>query len=416
MARYQLRRPSPVKIFPRRVRRNDPIASTMPVAAGEEEEGPESPDSPFSSPSTVGGDISESEDSESEDEEEPPSPVQSGATATSTGRPVQTLGPDPTAAPSMPTSSGESDAATTSVPSFTFGGPSGGNNAAQPQITGETTLSTAVRPTITSTIVKEVMPTGNPERSSMPPISLTSPPQNTAEPELDGNAGPQRLPQREQEPIMTKEAMTAAIVLGVLGALALLVAGFVFIKRRKRRHSYIDKGPPFETFNPYANDHVPPPETAHVGDASSIFARLNGGNAGGATAHLTRSTDRSNTLFGPGPYSRPETVSTERSTRVPPTPNPFADPPLNKAYDVLNNRPRSTTLTDRGSWQQNPFKNPESERFDPFGELKEKARRERLRYVEDARREAELRKQMEQKEAMGLRPDGIPWSGEAGYR
>lgn len=217
MARYQLRRPSPVKIFPRRVRRDDPIASTMPVAAGEEEEGPESPDSPFSSPSTVGGDISESEDSESEDEEEPPSPVQSGATATSTGRPVQTLGPDPTAAPSMPTSSRESDATTTSVPSFTFGGPSGGNNAAQPQITGETTLSTAVRPTITSTIVKEVMPTGNPERSSMPPIALTPPPQNTAEPELDGNAGPQRLPQREQEPIMTKEAMTAAIVLGVLG-------------------------------------------------------------------------------------------------------------------------------------------------------------------------------------------------------
>jgi hypothetical protein len=46
--------------------------------------------------------------------------------------------------------------------------------------------------------------------------------------------------------------------------------------------------------------------------------------------------------------------------------------------------------------------------------LKEKARRERIRYMEDARREAELKKQMEQKEAMGLRPDGIPWDG--GYR
>ena len=197
----------------------------MPVAAGEEgeeEEGPESPDSPFSSPSTVGGDISESEDSESEDEEEPPSPVESGATETS-ARPVQTLGPDPTAAPSMPTSSGESDTATTSVPSFTFGAPSGGNNAAQPQITGETTLATAVRPTITSTIIKEVMPTGSPERSSsIPPVSLTPPPRNTAEPEVDGNAGPQRLPQREQEPIMTKDAMTAAIVLGVLGQSASL--------------------------------------------------------------------------------------------------------------------------------------------------------------------------------------------------
>jgi hypothetical protein len=194
-----------------------------------------------------------------------------------------------------------------------------------------------------------------------------------------------------------------------------LVAGVVFIKRRKRKNSYIDADPPFESFNPYAPASVPPPETAHVGTASSIFARLNGGDGAGGNGHLTRSTNRSNTLFGPGPYSRPETVSTERSTRVPPTPNPFADPPLNKAYDVLNNRPRSTTLTDRGSWQQNPFKNPESERFDPFGELKEKARRERVRYVEDAKREAELRKQMEQKEAMGLRPDGIPWS-DGGYR
>jgi len=428
MARYQLRRPSPVKVFPKRIRQVDPVASTMPAAEAEEEEGPESPDSPFSSPSTV-GDISESEDSESEDEAEPPSPVESGATAastatldaTSTLSATSTVGATSaavatsTAAISMPTSLSENKSSATAVPSFTFGRPSSGKDAPQPQITGST-LSTAVRPTITSTIIKEVRPTDPPELSSaMASVSLAPPPVNTAEPELSGESSvPQRLPQREQEPIMTKDAMIAAIVLGVLGALALLVAAVVFIKRRKRKHSYIDADPSFESSNPYAPASIPPPETAHVGTASSIFARLNGGDGAGGNGHLTRSTDRSNTLFGPGPYSRPETVSTERSTRVPPTPNPFADPPLNKAYDVLNNRPRSTTLTDRGSWQQNPFKNPESERFDPFGELKEKARRERIRYMEDARREAELRKQMEQKEAMGLRPDGIPWDG--GYR
>ncbi|KAL1795659.1 hypothetical protein ACET3X_005883 [Alternaria dauci] len=410
MARYQLRRPSPVKVFPKRIRQIDPVASTMPATGAEEEEGPESPDSLFSSPSTV-GDISESEDSESEDEAEAPPPVENGATAASTA----TLDPTSAAATSMPTSVSERDSSATTVPSLNLGRPSSGKDAPQPQITGST-LSTAVRPTITSTIIEEVRPTDPPELSSvMASISVAPPPTNTAEPELSGeSSAPQRLPQREQEPTMTKDAMIAAIVLGVLGALVLLVAVVVFIKRRKRKQSYIDADPPFESSNPYAPASIIPPETAHVGTASSIFARLNGGDGVGANAHLTRSTDRSNTLFGPGSYSRPETVSTERSTRVPPTPNPFADPPLNKAYDVLNNRPRSTTLTDRGSWQQNPFKNPESERFDPFGELKEKARRERMRYVEDARREAELRKQMEQKEAMGLRPDGIPWDG--GYR
>ena len=120
---------------------------------------------------------------------------------------------------------------------------------------------------------------------------------------------------------------------------------------------------------------------------------------------MTQSSDRSNTLFGPGSYSRPETVSTRDCSRIPvpqPTPNPFADPPLNKAYDVLNNRPRSTTLTDRGSWIRNPFKDPESERFDPFGELQAKARRERLKQVELARREAELERQFVEKEKMGL--------------
>jgi hypothetical protein len=197
-----------------------------------------------------------------------------------------------------------------------------------------------------------------------------------------------------------------------LGAIALLIGAVILFKRRKRKHTY--NQPPFgDAFNPPNTGSLHAPETAHVGSAASIFGRLNGGGSGG-DPHLTRSTDRSNTLFGRGTYTRPETVSTEHDSRAPiaaalptplapafPTPNPFKDPPLNKAYDVLNNRPRSTTLTDRGSWVANPFKDPESERFDPFGELKEKARQERKRYVEEAKRAAE-RERLLQKEKMGL--------------
>jgi hypothetical protein len=142
-------------------------------------------------------------------------------------------------------------------------------------------------------------------------------------------------------------------------------------------------------------------------DAANHAALQRPGTAQVNTTHMTQSSDRSNTLFGSGSYSRPETVSTRDGSRIPvpqPTPNPFADPPLNKAYDVLNNRPRSTTLTDRGSWIKNPFKDPESERFDPFGELQAQARRERLKQVELARREAELERQFEEKEKMGLGP------------
>jgi hypothetical protein len=114
-------------------------------------------------------------------------------------------------------------------------------------------------------------------------------------------------------------------------------------------------------------------------------------------AHVTRSTDRSDTLFGGGSrYQRPETVSSDTSSRAPlPTPNPFVDPPRNKAFDQLRGRPRSTTLTDRGSWDQNPFKNPGSDRFDPFGELQEKARLERIRYMQEVRQEDMDRKERE---------------------
>jgi hypothetical protein len=188
----------------------------------------------------------------------------------------------------------------------------------------------------------------------------------------------------------------------------MIVAAVIFLKRRKRRQ--YNQRLPDDPFNPSNSGSLHAPETAHMTTDASLFF-------GGGGSHLTRSTDRSDSLFGAGAYSRPETVSTERNqSRFPiappqPTPNPFADPPLNKAYDVLAGRPRSTTLTDRGSWVKNPFRNPESERFDPFGELQEKARNERKRYVEEARKEAELareaevRRQFGEKEKMGL---GVP--------
>jgi hypothetical protein len=80
-----------------------------------------------------------------------------------------------------------------------------------------------------------------------------------------------------------------------------------------------------------------------------------------------------------------------------PSANPFNDPSRNKAYDVLRGRPRSTTLTDRGSWVGNPFKDPLSGRFDPFGDLEAKAKAARMQYLEDVRneREAENRERRE---------------------
>ncbi|EMD85977.1 hypothetical protein COCC4DRAFT_202731 [Bipolaris maydis ATCC 48331] len=409
MARYQLRRPTPVSIFPRHSRRQDGAVTTMPLPERqkEEDEGPESPDSPFSSPSTVGGGSSSSEDSESDDDEEPPSPMKSGASS----RPVQTLGPDPTMPPSLSSTA-------TGVPALQVT-----TEAALSWGTG-TTLETTTLPSTTSLPgdriqsdrQKDASPTAS--VSLFPPPPPPPPPLSTAEAEMTGEtSAAERLPE-EQTPIMTKQAMVAAIVLGVLGALALLVAAIVFIKRRKSKQYNRHVSMQDDSFNSSMAQALRAPESAHAGTASSIFARLQGASNGGAEGHLTRSTDRSNTLFGPGEYLRPETVSTDRSgSRMePPTPNPFADPQRNKAYDMLHNRPRSTTLTDRGSWRENPFKNPESDRFDPFGELKEKARRERLRYLEEAKREAELQRQLQQKEAMGLRPDDMPWGHDNGYR
>jgi hypothetical protein len=389
MARYQLRRPSPVKVFPRRVRRQ--IATVTPAPEEEEEEGPESPDSPESSPSTV-GEQSESEDSDSDDEEEEeeqPSPVLEQAyNGTQSGRP--------------------------SLATF----------SSVPQITGATTLITSIRPSITATesssFSSRLARPSNPTATSSADV-LPVPAQSDTE-------GPHERPQSSSPQVdttITNGSIAAAISLSILGnhlpntftrtfsnklsgAIALVVAVFVLFKRRKCHQQHAQRLAD-DAFDPGNTGSLHAPETAHIAP-TPLFA--------GIGTHLTRSTERSNTLFGAGPYARPETVSTEEHrSHLPnshsiapplPTPNPFADPPLNKAYDVLAGRPRSTTLTDRGSWVANPFKDPDSERFDPFGELQQKARNERKKQLQKSRkeaeraREAEARRRFREKEKTGL--------------
>jgi hypothetical protein len=208
--------------------------------------------------------------------------------------------------------------------------------------------------------------------------------------------------------MISQTTFTGTFANKLSGAIALFVAAFVLFNRRKRHQQQHTQRLADDAFDPGNTGSIHAPETAHVAP-TPLFA--------GIGSHLTRSTERSNTLFGAGPYARPETVSTEEHrSHLPtnlniapplPTPNPFADPPLNKAYDVLAGRPRSTTLTDRGSWVANPFKDPESERFDPFGELQQKARKERKKHLQKSRKEAEVRREFEEKKKMGLSvPEG----------
>lgn len=500
MARYQLRRPSPVKVYPKRLRRQTAAVSEGELkeaegeakeAEGEEEEiegeeekaegekeedeGPESPDSPGSSSSESSDGES---DSDSDSDDEPPSPPaqeaakpsQSGASslpapsgttasvaassaftlapsAPATGNvpialesttqstpvsrgPTQVLGPDAT---STPVSQAQSSKA-----AFTRSISSQGNLAAAPQVTETTsqvagassqatrtasqitttssTLSTTVVPIVSSSLATSVLPS-----SALPSEPPAAPAQSETAGERDS---PQRSAPQEEKTLITKGAAAAAITLSILGrflpcllsnttsnllsgAIAIFAAVIICIKRRKRRQNQNRSRLADDAFDPGNTGSLRNPEIAHVADPPFIGS------------HLTRSTERSNTLFGAGPYERPETVSTDRnksrfapSAQPLPTPNPFADPPLNKAYDVLGGRPRSTTLTDRGSWIRNPFKDPSSERFDPFGELQEKARQERRRYLEESRKEAELAREFNEKEKMGLAPpDGMQRKG-----
>ncbi|KAF1912988.1 hypothetical protein BDU57DRAFT_457870 [Ampelomyces quisqualis] len=396
MARYHLRRPSPVKIVPRRVRRQVTIASSAPAPAasevpeaedpeeGEEEEGPESPDSPFSSPSTLGG-SSESEDSESDDDEEQALlPGQSGGNNASSISSV--------------TSAVQSESSWTSAgPAFTISFSSPENFAGAPQVTASSTLAAAMTTTAKTEATASDGSGAGPAKS-----------------EITGqDNGPQRSSPQDEKTVITKGGAAAAITVSIISAMVVFIAAVIYIKRRKRLNNQYNQRLADDTFNPNNAGSLHVPETAHVPSASPAFAGL--GGIGGS--HLTRSSERSESLFGAGPYVRPETVSTDRNKSTfpiafaHPTPNPFADPPLNKAYDVLAGRPRSTTLTDRGSWVKNPFSNPESERFDPFGELQKKARDERRKYLEGSRKgmeevkEREVQSQFREKEKMGL---GVP--------
>jgi len=182
MARYQLRRPSPVVILPRRVRRQAPAATPQPEVDGEEPEdeegeeeyeGPESPDSPMSSPSTV-GEISESEDSDSdEDEDEPPSPAENASEQATNG----------------------TDSA---LPSLTIFSSSAGNLAALPQITGTASLDFTSRPRST--------PTAAPTLPAIPAQSETA-----------GQSDNPSQSRSQEKTLLTKGAAAAAITLSVLG-------------------------------------------------------------------------------------------------------------------------------------------------------------------------------------------------------
>jgi hypothetical protein len=260
MARYQLRRPLPVKVIPRRVRRQatSAISATAPATSEqpeaeepeeegneeEEEEGPESPDSPLSSPSTVGA-SSESEDSESDDDEEPPSPVESGAPPPN----EQAPSPGPSWLPTA--SSGNSSAAispvsTSSVllsltsvppsvasqtrsvqPAFTVSFSSQGNVAAGPQVPGTTFSSTTTQPASTRPSATNGIPPTNTSPGTQSSISKTlnvqtasstaSPP-GSAQSETDGqNLAPQRSSPQEERTMITKGGAAAAITLSIIG-------------------------------------------------------------------------------------------------------------------------------------------------------------------------------------------------------
>jgi len=180
-----------------------------------------------------------------------------------------------------------------------------------------------------------------------------------------------------------------------------MVGAYFLYKRRKRRNQKVELRNAENGFAPDNHGSLAAPETVHIGFDPS-------------NSHVTRSTNHSDSLFGGSHYQRPETVSTNSNpnSRIQaglPTPNPFGDDPSrNKAFDQLRGRPRSTTLTDRGSWVENPFRDPGSDRFDPFGELQEKARAERVKYMQELKQEEMDRRAKEreqeflEKERMGL--------------
>lgn len=221
MARYQLRRPTPVRVYTRRVRRqaSTAVADGQEVVEEEGEEeneeegegeelegGLESPDS-IASSSDEGG-MSSSDDSDSEDEEEEPHlPTNGGAAPMSGWTAIQ-----------MPTTQGNINVAIT-------------RNAAAPS-----TLSTIItaRPVITQVPNSQGNNGALPQMTNMPfstqkavvsqspgtfqaGTSLDGMPSGPAQSETRASESPQRSTQQQDAPIMTESAAIAATVLGVLG-------------------------------------------------------------------------------------------------------------------------------------------------------------------------------------------------------
>lgn len=446
MGLYQRRRPSPIQILPARVRRQDaPSGTKSPKSpdspkSSNSPDSPDSPDSPKSSklpsatgssqssnlpppptqtavPSGAGPQVSNTVNSSSP----PPPPASSSETLSknsSSAVPLTTAQesnsssrPAPTAAiPSSNASKTEQSSGTTVAPQST----AVGSPLSAASSTGDSS-SVVKRPVSSPTPTSQSSSPSLPNSTKVPPPPSETRPSFTnsafipAQSELEGEKSGIGRTHHEEKPIMSKGAEAAAITLSIMGFIALIVGIFIFIKRKKRQQNEKSMRHAEDAFNPGNSGSLHAPETAHidVGFTPSL-------------AHMTKSSTTSD-LYGSSHYDRPETVSTNSNRsriRAPsvappqPTPNPFADPPLHKAYDQLRGRPRSTTLTDRGSWIGNPFKDPASERFDPFGELQEKARAERRKYVEDARREAEERQRREleqdylEKERMGLSVPG----------
>ncbi|KAF2279255.1 uncharacterized protein EI97DRAFT_439636 [Westerdykella ornata] len=350
----QRRRPPPLVLLPRQT-----ATPTVPAEAEDGEEGPESPDSvgttpgpdspdsPSTSPALNGEE--EKEDGEKEgqegDKEKAPASTAPDATTTTATQPSQTGSSSQISSPPH----------VTRPPSVVD---DGGN---PPNLALPLPSESPTTPTTTLTLPASPTSTALPGVGSGGASADTSPPQRT-------------LPHDAHSKGLSKGAEAALVTLTVLGTIAVLV-GLLFWLRKRRRAKQEDQMRQTEdgdTFGPNPGG-LQAPEMVH-------------------SSHLTRTTTTTtNSLFAAAEYQRPETVSTDKArSRIPdpqPTPNPFADPPLNKAYDMLRGRPRSTTLTDRGSWIKNPFKDPVSERFDPFGELQEKARQERIKYMEEMQRE-----------------------------
>ncbi|KAF2676905.1 hypothetical protein K458DRAFT_396485 [Lentithecium fluviatile CBS 122367] len=408
MGLYQRRRPSPIKVYPNPVRRQEPSATEEPESASSvgTTPGPESPDSP--SPTTTGPAASTSAPAQASSS----APAAAVTSRSSASPPSPTTTP-PQAAQQTSTSAGSSStqAASSSSTATSSGSSTNGPSitarpapGAAAQIGDDGSASETSEPDSPASPTSSSQPTGSATVSTTSVTSSASSETASASPPRSQLAGESSgidrdPPHSPGHRTLGKGAEAGLITSAVLGFVALLVGIYFLYKRRRRRRQELGMRHAENGFAPDNTGSLAEPETVHIG-----FDPDN--------SHITRTTNDSNSLFGGSHYQRPETVSTNTNSRAPlPTPNPFADPPRNKAYDQLRGRPRSTTLTDRGSWIKNPFKDPESDRFDPFGEMQERARQERIKYMQELRQEEMDRRQREreqqflEKERMGL---GVP--------